>query len=225
MRSDLVVEDLAVFGRNGRRILTVDHLVVESGQSLGVSGPSGAGKSTFLFAIAGLVENSQGRVLWGGQDILDMSTRRRGAFRAQNVGFVFQDFLLFEELNGLDNAALAALFAPARSRGAIRTRAAAALEKFGLKDTQRNVASFSGGERQRVGVARALANDPPFLLADEPTASLHREAADALIDALTSVSAEQGKTLITVSHDPALLRRMDRVVTLVDGAMQTECAP
>ena len=213
-----MVTGLEVPGRGGHVLLSVEALTLAPGQSLGLRGPSGAGKSTFLYAIAGLIDDARGRVEWNGTDILSLSPDRRGAFRAAHLGFIFQDFLLFEELSGLDNAALPALFAPRAQRPGIRQRARDALSRLGISEPARGVDSYSGGERQRVGVARALANDAGILLADEPTASLHRAAADALIEDLAGMARGQ-RTSVVVSHDPALLARMDRVITIADGRM------
>jgi ABC-type lipoprotein export system ATPase subunit len=117
---------------------------------------------------------------------------------------IFQDFLLFEELGALDNAALAAAFAPRADRGPLRQRAADWLDRLGLGQAgTRRADSFSGGERQRIAVARALSNDPAVILADEPTASLDRASADRLIDDLAALRAT-GRTLIAVTHDAAL---------------------
>ena len=217
----LRVAGLTVPGRGGRTILSVDELTVPGGQSLGIRGASGAGKSTLLYAIAGLIEGATGQVLWNGTDLLGLTADRRGAVRAAHMGFIFQDFLLFEELSGIDNASLPALFAPRAKRAAIGQRARDLLDRMGIAEPARGVDSYSGGERQRVGIARALANDAGILLADEPTASLHRDAADALIRDLSDMAGEQGKTLIVVSHDTALLDRMDRVVTVADGRIET----
>lgn len=215
MAEPLSVNDLAVSGRGGRALLQIDRLDLAAGQSLGVTGPSGAGKSTFLYAIAGLIEGAKGQVHWGETELLGLSSDGRGAFRAGHMGFVFQDFLLLEELTGFENAALPALFAPRPRRRTIRDRARAGLDRLGISDPDRGVDSYSGGERQRVGIARALANDAGILLADEPTASLHRDAADALIADLATMTGD--KTLVVVSHDRALLDRMDRVITIADG--------
>ncbi|MBB97465.1 MAG: ABC transporter ATP-binding protein [Rhodobacteraceae bacterium] len=225
MPDALSVSGLVVPGRGGRTILSVDSLTLPKGRSLGVRGPSGAGKSTLLYALAGLIEEAAGHVTWEGVDLSAMSPDRRGAFRAERMGLIFQDFLLFEELSGIDNAALPALFAPRAARGRIAARAAGLLDRLGLAEPERGVDSYSGGERQRVGVARALANDAGIVLADEPTASLHRGAADALIEDLTAMASDEGKTLVAVSHDPALLDRMDRVITIADGRITDEVGP
>lgn len=213
----LRLSDVAVMGDTGRRLLRVPSLDVGPGTSLGIRGPSGAGKSTLLFAVAGLLSRVSGGVFWAETDICAMTAEQRAAFRARHMGLIFQDFLLFEELSALDNATLPAQFAPKPGRAQIRAAAQDQLTALGLHDLDRPVASFSGGERQRVAIARALANDPGILLADEPTASLHRDAADRLIDDLVASQAAARRTLIAVSHDPALLDRMDRVLTVTDG--------
>jgi putative ABC transport system ATP-binding protein len=215
----LTVEGLRVCARDGRDLLRVDRLTAPAGAALGVRGPSGAGKSTLLHALAGLLRPAEGRVLWGETDLAALSEARRDAFRRRGVGMIFQDFQLFEELGALDNAAVSAAFAPAAERAAIRRRAAEALERLGLDPGARDVSRMSGGERQRVAVARALAADPPAILADEPTASLDRASADRLIADLTAIVRARGATLIAVSHDPAVQAAMDRVVTVADGRL------
>ncbi|MEM8659160.1 MAG: ABC transporter ATP-binding protein [Pseudomonadota bacterium] len=216
----LDLQDLRVETSKGRVLLSVERLTLDAGQTLGVAGPSGAGKSTLLFVLAGLTAPTSGRVTWRSEDLYALSPARRTAFRGQNIGMIFQDFLLFDELDPMANAGLSALFQPKARRAEVRAQAQAGLTTLAVPDTGRTVASFSGGERQRVAVARALANGPEILLADEPTASLPREAANALIDALLDDVATTQRTLIVVSHDPALLARMDQVLELRDGHAQ-----
>lgn len=215
----LSVRDLKVTGDGGRLLLSLPALDVSPGSLVGIRGPSGAGKSTFLFAIAGMMESAKGCVRWNDVDILSLSPARRGAFRAANIGMIFQDFLLFEELSAQENAALPALFAPRPARAAIESRSAGLLARLGLKSDDRTVATFSGGERQRVGVARALANDGPVLLTDEPSASLDRAAADALTVDLFAEARRRGQTVMAVSHDENLLSQTDRVIEFADGEL------
>lgn len=217
MAQTLSVEALIVRAESGRILLDIPYLSLEPGMAMGIRGPSGAGKSTFLYALAGLVEGARGRVLWNEWDICAGSPRQRAVFRNANIGMIFQDFLLFEELGAVENASLSALFRPRKERRALQQRARDHLGRLGIDQTPRNVVSFSGGERQRVAVARALAADPTILLADEPTASLHREAADALIADLVALVKEGGKTLVAVSHDAAFLSQMDKVMDIADG--------
>lgn len=221
MGLSLSVSDLTVRSPRGRTLLSVPGLTVAPGALVGVRGPSGAGKSTFLYALAGLIE-ATGQVRWGQTDLLAMGPERRAAFRAGQIGMIFQDFLLFEELDGLGNAAVTALFRPRSERAAIRARASDRLTALGLQQAPRSVDSFSGGERQRVAIARAMAAEAPVLLADEPTASLDRAAADRLIDDLVMLARKTGTTLITVSHDTHLIDRMDQVLTITDGSLTKE---
>lgn len=217
----LAVTGLEVRNPRGRTLLSVPGLTVPAGALIGIRGPSGAGKSTLLYALAGLLETTQGQVRWGGTDLLTLGPERRAAFRADHIGMIFQDFLLFEELDALGNAGLTALFRPRATRAPLRARAAAQLARLGLGGSgeARSVASFSGGERQRVAIARAMAAEAPILLADEPTASLDRAAADRLVEDLVAIARDSGMTLIAVSHDQNLIARMDRVLTVTDGAL------
>lgn len=218
MSLPLRISDLRVTaGARQRVLIDIDGLELRPGQSLGISGPSGAGKSTLLYAIAGLAEHCSGQVLWGDTDLLALRSGARAQFRAAHIGMVFQDFLLFDDMSAEANAGIAACFAPKAARAELRARAAAGLTRLGLTDPARSVASFSGGERQRVAIARALAGDPAILLADEPTASLDRAAADQVIEDLCTAAHARGSTLIGVSHDESLLVRMDRVLRIENG--------
>ncbi|MEM9341506.1 MAG: ATP-binding cassette domain-containing protein [Pseudomonadota bacterium] len=213
----LEVEDLQVRARSGRVLLAVPSLSVPAGRALGVRGASGAGKSTFLFALMGLADGAEGRVRWGETDVLSLSDAARAEFRRTRMGMIFQDFLLFDELSAGGNAAIRGLFSPKAERAGLAEAAAGLLTRLDVAAEARTVATFSGGERQRVAVARALAHDPAIVLADEPTASLHREAGEALTDALLTRAREAGTTVVVASHDPQVLERMDEVLTLEHG--------
>ncbi|MDY8109072.1 ATP-binding cassette domain-containing protein [Fulvimarina sp. 2208YS6-2-32] len=218
--SSLSISDLAVRGEDGRVILTVPALEAAPGVSLAIEGPSGAGKSTFLYALAGLVTHTSGSIRWGATDLLAASGTERTRFRKNHLGMIFQDHLLFEELSPLANAAISAGYAPRARRRAIVERARTLLERFGLGDVEaRTVRSFSGGERQRIAVARALAGNPDIILADEPTAALDRANADRLIDDLAGLAREEDRTLIVVSHDARLTNAMQRRVRIADGRL------
>ena len=221
----LRVEDLVVSAADGRRLLALPALSLEPGGFLCVAGPSGAGKSTLLFALGGLAERATGRVCWDGEDLLAMRPGARSAFRRERVGFVFQDFLLFEEIGALANAALGGGWRPPGIRARVERRARALLARLDLDpDDPRPVERFSGGERQRVALARALATEPAVVLADEPTASLDRAAADRLVRTLRELVVAEGRTLVVVTHDAALRASAARVVTLADGAPSGEGA-
>ncbi|EPX85295.1 ABC transporter ATP-binding protein [Salipiger mucosus] len=221
----LSVRALDVTSDRNRRLLSIPELEAPAGALIGVRGASGAGKSTLLYALAGLLERASGSVRWGDTDLLSLGPERRAAFRAGHIGMIFQDFLLFEELDALANASVTALFRKRSERAALRARSAERLTRLGLDAGVRSVASFSGGERQRVAIARAVAAEAPILLADEPTASLDRAAADRLIEDLVAMTRETGTTLVAVSHDLHLIERMDRVLTVSDGALSSHEVP
>ena len=217
---DLTVKDLMVESATGRCLLSVPSLVVPKGTSLAIRGPSGAGKSTLLFALSGLIAATSGQVKWGDTDLVGASDQTRTAFRGATFGLIFQDHLLFEELPAETNAALAALYAPRERRAGIQRKATEILTDLTVPwQETRNVTSYSGGERQRIAVARALATDPPVILADEPTASLDRKTADALIADLVGGAQTSGRTLIIVTHDPVLMDAVDHVLTIEDGGV------
>lgn len=219
----LHIKNLKIESARGRILLSVNHLQMNPGQTLAIRGPSGAGKSTLLFAMAGLLPVKEGILRWGNFDLATASDEQRTPFRRQTIGIVFQDHLLFEELSAADNAALASLYAPRIRRDEVARRADCILQELGLgSESRRRADSFSGGERQRIAVARALAANPPVVLADEPTANLDRANADRLICDLFGQARQQGRTLIAVSHDPSLIQAADRVVEIVDGVLSGE---
>ena len=213
----LEVRDLRVNGDDGEAILTLDALTLSPGECLGISGPSGSGKTTLIFALSGLLPRVSGCIAWGGTDIVVLGPARRRKFRAAEIGLVFQDFLLFDELSPAANAAIFALFSPRRSRAEIRSQATGLLDRMKVPTKRASTSTLSGGERQRVAIARALASDPGILLADEPTASLHRQSADKVAEELVARAREDRRTLIVASHDDRLLSRMDRVMELAGG--------
>lgn len=221
MTPALSVCDLVVRSASGRALLRVATLDVAPGDVLVVRGPSGAGKSTFLNALAGLLTPAEGSIRWGDTELVGMGDAARTAFRRKTLGLIFQDHLLFEELTSLGNAALPALYAPRAERAGIAEAARGLLQRLGVEAAGRPVTSYSGGERQRIAVARALAGDPPVILADEPTASLDRDSADRLIDDLFALAAE-GRSLIIVSHDASVHARAARLASVVDGKLRVQ---
>jgi len=225
MTLSLHVEDLSVKAPGGRVLLSCERFAAAPGETIGLRGPSGAGKSTFLYALAGLQPAMTGKVVWGETDLALLKDGDRARFRRENVGMIFQDFLLFEELSALGNATLAGAFSAPGKRRMIRRGAEVALARLGIPAAPRTVDSFSGGERQRTAIARALAHDPAIVLADEPTASLDRATADKLIGDLVGLARTHSRTLIAVSHDLNLLKCMDRVIEISDGRLVMETSP
>ena len=216
----LSVRELVVEGDRGRRLLRIGALDIPAGGRVGVRGPSGAGKSTFLYAIAGLVAMKAGTVTWDDETISAMNASQRARFRRERVGMIFQDFLLFEELPALGNAALAAGYAGRAERGRIADGAAAMLAHLGLGDhADRAVDTFSGGERQRVAIARALSNRPKLVLADEPTGNLDEKIGQEIIEILVKLNADQKMTMVLVTHNPQVADRTQRQFRLGSGKL------
>lgn len=187
----------------------------EPGRITVISGPSGSGKSTLLYVLAGLLPPLAGTVRLDGTDLYGMSERRRDAWRRSRIGFIFQDFHLIDELSPLANATLPATFGPAPG---VRERAAKVLRRLGVPAERHTIAQLSRGERQRVAVARALAFDPPVVLADEPSASLDRASTAELLAILADL-AREGRTVVVASHDPDIVARADATFTLQHGRL------
>src|SRR5690606_6714592 len=177
---------------------------------------SGSGKTTLLGLLAGLDEPSAGRVVVDGQDLGRLTEDARAGFRAERIGFVFQSFHLLPTLTALEN-----VMVPLELRGehaGARERARSLLERVGLGDrTDHYPVQLSGGEQQRVAVARAFVHRPRILFADEPTGNLDRETGAGVVRMLEELNREARTTLVLVTHDPELARRAGRVIRLSDG--------
>ena len=189
-----------------------------AGQTAAIVGASGSGKSTLLGILAGLDTPTAGSVHLAGQDLFALDEDQRAAVRARHVGFVFQSFQLMPNLTALENVML-----PLELAGVPQARARALdmLERVGLGQRLRHYPKLlSGGEQQRVALARAFVVQPRLLLADEPTGSLDPATGERIMDLMFRLNAEQGTTLILVTHDMQLARRCDRTLTLQAGRQQ-----
>lgn len=190
---------------------------VQPGEFVSIVGPSGNGKSTLLNMITGIDRPTDGRVIVTGLEIQKMSENKLAAWRGQHVGIVFQFFQMLPALSLLQNIILPMDFARKYSRGEKRERAMELLEIVGLADQAHKLPSMvSGGQQQRAAIARALANDPDLLVADEPTGNLDTRNANDVFDLFNRL-VEQGKTLLVVTHDKEMARRVPRVVEIIDG--------
>ncbi len=200
-------------------VLNQASLEIGSGELVGMVAPSGAGKSTLLH-IAGLLEYPDGGdVFVGGESCGAMDDNARTAIRRAELGFIYQFHHLLPEFTAQENVALPQMLA-GKSRKAASEKAADLLEAVGLKDRMKHrPARLSGGEQQRVAIARAVANDPLVLLADEPTGNLDPATADVVFDLLLGLVRDRGMSALIATHNPALAKRMDRVVTLADGGI------
>ncbi|WP_088287025.1 ABC transporter ATP-binding protein [Ideonella sp. A 288] len=197
-------------------VLDIEALQVPRGQTLFVRGPSGCGKSTLLSLLAGVLVARDGQVQALGQSWSALSPSRRDRFRADHLGYIFQQFNLLPYLSVLDNVRLPCRFSPRR---AARTAAGAAeslLSRTGLPERhwRRSAGELSIGQQQRVAAARALIGQPEIVIADEPTSALDEPLREAFMDLLLGACAEAGSTLVFVSHDARLAERFERVVDL-----------
>jgi putative ABC transport system ATP-binding protein len=191
-------------------------LDVAAGEFLVIMGPSGNGKTTLLNCCSGIDEIDAGTVEIDGLDIHSMSDRARTAHRAQRMGFVFQSFNLIPVLNAVENCELPLLAAGAKPKDA-RRKATELLGRVGLGERAKHrPAELSGGEQQRVAIARSLVSDPAVVWADEPTGNLDSKTAEAVIELFEEVNAG-GQTLVVVTHDASIGQRADRVVVVTDG--------
>jgi len=195
-------------------------LAIARGELASVVGVSGSGKSTLLHLVGGLDTPTAGRILVDGEELHAMSEAELSAFRRRKVGFIFQAFHLVPSLSARGNVELSLTIRG--TYGAERRRlAAAALERVGLAArAEHRPGQLSGGEQQRVAVARAIVHRPPLLLADEPTGNLDSENARALVELLHEINRESGTTVVMVTHDEELARRWsDRLLRLRDGRL------
>jgi len=192
-------------------------LTVDSGEIVSIVGASGAGKTTLLQILGTLALPDAGSLSVGGQSTSGMSRRELSAFRNAHLGFVFQFHRLLPEFNALENVMMPAWIAGQKDSGT-RSRATQLLKELGLGHRlDHNPAELSGGEQQRVAVARALMNDPSVLLADEPSGNLDSENASALHDLFFDLRARLGQTIVLVTHNENLANRADRMLRMADG--------
>jgi lipoprotein-releasing system ATP-binding protein len=198
-------------------------LAVGEREFVAIMGPSGSGKSSLLYLLGLLDLPTSGEVVIRGRATSSMSEAERGHVRLSTLGFVFQFHFLLPEFSILDNVMLPMRALGALSPSGMRERAASLLSALGLGEhMHKRPDQLSGGQRQRVAVARALANDPPLILADEPTGSLDSKSSEQVFEILREVVEGRGKTVIAVTHDRGLADRMHRRIQLMDGAITAD---
>ncbi|MEB3846574.1 MAG: ABC transporter ATP-binding protein [Desulfurococcales archaeon] len=210
-----------VLGKKRFEVLKGVSFSARKGEFLSIQGPSGSGKTTLIFLAAGLDLPDSGEIIVNGANLAEMSDKERTVWRRRNVGIVFQFYHLLPTLTALENILLVMELAgiPKKER---TSRAMDLLDFVGLRNAaDKYPAELSGGEQQRIAIARALAADPPVLLADEPTANLDTHNKVRIVKLLRK-AAENGTTVIMATHDPALAEESDRILRLVDGAIVEE---
>ncbi|WEX86394.1 ABC transporter ATP-binding protein [Sinorhizobium garamanticum] len=188
-----------------------------------VTGPSGSGKSSLLYLLGLLDRPTAGTIKVRGRDAEPMSEKERAVTRLTNIGFVFQFHFLLPEFTARQNVEIPMRKLARLTRAEMREQATALLSSLGLEDhLHKRPDQLSGGQRQRVAVARALANDPPLILADEPTGSLDSKSSEQVFAILEALVNERGKTVVAVTHDLDMAARMHRRIHLVDGRISEE---
>jgi ABC-type lipoprotein export system ATPase subunit len=215
----IVLKDVTktyIAGRAEVAALNSVTLQVERGEFVAVRGPSGSGKTTLLMTIAAMLQPTRGSITVDGHDLHVMDARRKAAFRARTIGFVFQMFHLVPYLNVIENVALAA---GAIRQGDARAKASDLLRQLGMEGRSLHMPSeLSAGERQRTAIARALLNHPKILLADEPTGNLDPENTAAVLSYLSNFQ-RKGGTVIVATHEPEAELLADRIVSLRGGSV------
>jgi len=213
-----------VYRRGSERIDVLGGLSLEvpEGDFLALMGPSGSGKSTLLNLIGGLDRPTAGTVEVAGERIDSASDRQLAKWRARHVGFVFQFYNLLPVLTAARNVELPLLLTPL-SRAERKKHVEVALEVVGLSDRSRHYPrQLSGGQEQRVGIARAIVSDPTLLLCDEPTGDLDRQSGEEILDLLEALNRDHGKTVVMVTHDPLAAARAKRTLHLDKGVLAEE---
>lgn len=221
--SILSITQLSKTYQSGSRSLTVLEGVnfsIEAGETLAIVGPSGSGKTTLLGLCAGLDSGTSGSVVLNGQALEQLNEDQRAAVRNQDVGFIFQNFQLLPTLTALENVMVPLEL---KKKKDAKEKAMELLEKVGLKDRATHYPTqLSGGEQQRVSIARAFANAPKILFADEPTGNLDTETGAMIENLIFDLNKEQGTTLVLVTHDLDLAARTKRIIHIKGGKIQEE---
>ena len=221
-----VVDAHKIYKRGNERLDVLQGLNVEvpEGDFVALMGPSGSGKTTLLNLIGALDKPTSGRVVVGGTDLSRASSRQLARWRARHVGFIFQFYNLLPVLTAERNVELPLLLTKL-SAARRKKHVATALDLVGLTDRAKHFPNqLSGGQEQRVGIARAIVNDPTLLLCDEPTGDLDRATGEEILDLLVALNEQHGKTIIMVTHDPQAAERARRVLFLDKGVLVTQQA-
>jgi putative ABC transport system ATP-binding protein len=213
-----------IYGSGATVVTALDHvnINIKEGEFVAIMGPSGCGKSTLLHLLGGLDKPSEGDVLIGGHNLVDLNDDKLTELRRRKIGFVFQFFNLIPVLNALENAALPITLDGVKPAEA-KLKATEWLTRFGLSERLLNRPDqLSGGQQQRVAVARALVAEPELILADEPTGNLDTRSGDEIAGLLRDVSKQYGRTVVMVTHDPRIAAYSDRIIFLKDGKVVDE---
>lgn len=207
---------------NEHHVLKDVNLKIEKGDFISVMGPSGSGKSTLLYNISGMDQISSGSVVFKDQDLASFSEKELSGLRLTSMGFIFQHIHLLRNLSVFDNIIMSAYLAKNLSRKRINQKASELIEKLGISDISDNdITQASGGQLQRVGICRALINEPDIIFGDEPTGALNSKAANEIMELLADIN-RGGTTVMLVTHDIKVAAKTERVVFMLDGRIVDE---
>lgn len=207
---------------NKNHILKDVSLKVEKGEFISVMGPSGSGKSTLLYNISGMDRMTSGEVIFEGKNLSSLSEKELSEMRLKNMGFIFQHIHLLKNLSIFDNIILTAYLAKEKSRRTVNKKAAELMEQAGIKELVSNdITMASGGQLQRVGICRALINEPEIIFGDEPTGALNSKAAGEIMELLADIN-NSGTTIFLVTHDIKIAAKTERVLFMLDGKISAE---
>ncbi len=211
----LEVSKVYKIGETAFKALNSVSLEIKKGEFVAVLGPSGSGKSTLMHLIGGLDKPSQGTITVDGQNLGKLSDSKLARYRSEKVGFVFQFFNLLQGTTSLNNVTLPLVYS--RKKANRKQKATEILKEVGLGEKLKNRPNqLSGGEQQRVSIARALVNDPEIILADEPTGNLDSKTGAAIFELLRELN-QKGKTVVVVTHDNSLAEKAGRIIRVADG--------
>ena len=219
-----MTEVVKTYRIGGHQVRALDGitLALSGGEFVSVVGPSGAGKSTLLHLLGALDRPDSGSIKFGGKEIGDLNDEQQSEFRRNSVGFVFQFFNLLPTMTAWENVAVPKLLDGGRMSKA-KARASELLDLVGLADrAEHRPSELSGGQMQRVAVARALMMDPPLILADEPTGNLDTKTGAAIMDLLTGIAHQSDRSVVMVTHNLDAASATDRVITLTDGRIGSD---